>query len=145
MSPMIFVKKILSGEPIDVFNYGDHQRDFTFIDDIVEGVLRTSDTPAQADPAYDANQPDASRSDAPWRIFNIGCERPVELLRYIEIIEECTGREAVKNMLPMQAGDVKATYADVSALVNAVGYRPKTPLKDGIERLVAWYRDYYGV
>jgi UDP-glucuronate 4-epimerase len=145
MSPMIFVKKILSGEPIDVFNYGDHQRDFTFIDDIVEGVLRTSDKPAEADPAYDANQPDASRSDAPWRIFNIGCERPVELLRYIEIIEECTGREAVKNMLPMQAGDVKATYADVSALVDAVGYRPQIPLEDGIERLVAWYRDYYGI
>jgi UDP-glucuronate 4-epimerase len=144
MSPMIFVKRILSGEPIDVFNYGDHQRDFTFIDDIVEGVIRTSDQPAEPDPTYDPDQPDASRSNAPWRIFNIGCERPVELLRYIEIIEECAGREAIKNMLPMQAGDVKATYADVSALVEAVGYRPKVSLEEGMAQFVAWYRDYYG-
>ena len=143
MSPMIFVKRILAGEPIDVFNYGDHQRDFTFIDDIVEGVIRTSDQPAEADAAYDPALPDASRSNAPWRIFNIGCERPVELLRYIEIIEQCTGREAIKNMQPMQAGDVKATYADVSALVAAVGYRPKVSLEDGMARFVDWYRDYY--
>jgi UDP-glucuronate 4-epimerase len=144
MSPFLFVKRILEGVPIDVFNYGDHQRDFTYIDDIVEGVLRTNDRPAEPDPDYDADAPDASRSSAPWRVFNIGCERPVELLRYIEVIEQCTGREAIKNMLPMQPGDVKATYADVSALVEAVGYRPVVTLEDGMARFVAWYRGYYG-
>jgi UDP-glucuronate 4-epimerase len=144
MSPFIFVKRILEGEPIDVFNYGDHQRDFTFIDDIVEGVVRTSDRPAEPDPDYDAAAPDASRSSAPWRIYNIGCEQPVDLLRYIEVIERCTGREAIKNMLPMQPGDVKATCADVSALAEAVGYRPKVPLEEGMARFVDWYREYYG-
>jgi len=145
MSPFIFVRRILEGEPIDVFNHGDHQRDFTYIDDIVEGVVRTSDRPAAADPGYDSSRPDAARSSAPWRIFNIGCERPVELLRYIEVIEECTGRQAIKNMLPLQPGDVKATYADVSALAAAVGYRPKVSLEEGMSRFVAWYRDYYGL
>ena len=145
MSPFLFVKRILEGTPIDVFNHGDHQRDFTYIDDIVEGVLRVSDQPAEPDPRYDPARPDASRSSAPWRIFNIGCERPVELLRYIEVIEECTGKQAVKNMLPMQPGDVKATYADVSALVEAVGYRPKVSLEEGMERFVGWYRGFYGV
>lgn len=145
MSPFLFVKRILSGEPIDVFNYGDHQRDFTYIDDIVEGVLRTSDRPATADADYDPGRPDASRSDAPWRIFNIGCERPVQLMRYIEVIEKCTGREAIKNMLPMQPGDVKATYADVSALTEAVGYRPEVSLEVGMQRFVDWYRDFYRV
>ncbi|HEB91509.1 MAG TPA: NAD-dependent epimerase [Deltaproteobacteria bacterium] len=145
MSPFLFVKKVFEGEPIDVFNHGDHQRDFTYIDDIVEGVLRTADRPAEPDPAYDSGAPDASRSDAPWRIFNIGCERPVELLRYIEVIEACTGRKATKNMLPMQPGDVKATCADVSALAEAVGYRPKVRLEEGMERFVAWYRAFYGI
>jgi UDP-glucuronate 4-epimerase len=144
MSPFIFVKKILAGETIDVFNHGDHQRDFTYIDDIVEGVVRTSDQPAEPDPTYDHGAPDPSRSDAPWRVFNIGCERPVELLRYIEVIEECTGTKAMKNMLPMQPGDVKATYADVSALVEAVGYRPKVSLEEGMERFVGWFRGFYG-
>ena len=143
MSPFLFVKKILAGEPIDVFNHGDHQRDFTYIDDIVEGVIRTSDQIAEADPAYDASTPDASRSNAPWRVFNIGCERPVELLRYIEVIEECTGQKAIKNMLPMQPGDVKATYADVSSLVEAVGYRPRISLEEGMQHFVDWYRGYY--
>ncbi len=145
MSPFLFVKRILEGTPIDVFNHGDHQRDFTYIDDIVEGVVRTSDQIAEPDPDYDPSRPDASRSAAPWRVFNIGCERPVELLRYIEVIEHCTGREAIKNMLPMQPGDVKATYADVSALADAVGYRPQVPLEEGMARFVEWYRDYYGV
>jgi UDP-glucuronate 4-epimerase len=143
MSPFIFVKKILAGETIDVFNHGDHQRDFTYIDDIVEGVIRTSDRPAETDPDYDAAAPDASRSNAPWRVFNIGCERPVELLRYIEVIEECTGKKAVKNMLPLQPGDVKATYADVSALVAATGYRPKVSLEEGMALFVDWYRSFY--
>jgi UDP-glucuronate 4-epimerase len=145
MSPFIFVRKILAGEAIDVFNHGDHRRDFTYIDDIVEGVLRTSDDPARANPDYDPNTPDPATSSAPWRVFNIGCERPVELLHYIEVIESCTGRKAQKNMLPMQPGDVKETYADVSALVDAVGYRPQTSLEDGMARFVAWYREYYGV
>jgi len=145
MSPFIFVKRILEGVPIDVFNHGDHQRDFTFIDDIVEGVVRTSDQAAEPDPDYDASRPDASRSSAPWRIFNIGCERPVELLRYIEVIEACTGKRAIKNMLPMQPGDVKATYADVTALVEAVGYRPSVSLEDGMTEFVSWYRDFYRV
>jgi UDP-glucuronate 4-epimerase len=145
MSPFLFVKRILEGQPIDVFNYGDHQRDFTYIDDIVEGVLRTSDHPAEPDPAYDPLKPDASRSNAPWRIFNIGCERPVELLRYIEVIEGCTGRKAVKNMLPMQPGDVKATYANVSALAEAVGYRPRVSIEEGMARFVEWYRRFYEI
>ncbi len=145
MSPFLFVKQILEGTPIDVFNHGDHQRDFTYVDDIVEGVVRTSDRPAEADPDYDPARPDASRSSAPWRIFNIGCERPVELLRYIEVIEACTGKKAVKRMLPMQAGDVRATCADVSALVEAVGYRPRVAIEEGMGRFVAWYRGYYGV
>ena len=145
MSPFLFVKQILEGSPIDVFNHGDHQRDFTYIDDIVEGVVRTSDRPAEPDPSYDPARPDASRSNAPWRLFNIGCERPVELLRYIEVIEECTGKKAEKRMLPMQPGDVKATCADVCALAEAVGYRPRVALEDGMARFVAWYRAYYGV
>jgi UDP-glucuronate 4-epimerase len=145
MSPFIFVKRILEGETIDVFNHGDHQRDFTYIDDIVEGVIRSSDQSAQPDPTYDPAEPDASRSSAPWRIFNIGCERPVELLRYIEVIEECTGKKARKNMLPMQPGDVKATCADVSALVAAVGYRPRVPLEEGMAKFVAWYREFYEI
>jgi UDP-glucuronate 4-epimerase len=144
MSPFLFVKRILEGEPIDVFNYGDHQRDFTYIDDVVEGVVRTSDRPAEPDPDYDSSAPDASRSSAPWRIYNIGCERPVDLLRYIEVIERCTGRKAIKNMLPMQPGDVKATCADVSALAEAVDYRPKVPLEEGMAQFVGWYREYYG-
>ena len=143
MSPFIFVRKILAGETIDVFNHGDHQRDFTYIDDIVEGVVRTSDQPAVPDPNYDNATPDASRSAAPWRVFNIGCERPVDLLRYIEVIEECTGCSANKNMIGLQPGDVKATYADVSALVDAVGYRPKVSLEEGMQRFVKWYRDFY--
>lgn len=144
MSPFLFVKRILEGEPIDVFNHGDHQRDFTYIDDIVEGVVRTNDQPAEPDPDYDPAQPDASRSDAPWRLYNIGCEQPVELLRYIEVIEQCTGKKAQKRMLPMQPGDVKATYADVSALAEAVGYRPKVGLEEGMGRFVEWYRGFYG-
>jgi UDP-glucuronate 4-epimerase len=144
MSPFLFVKRVLADEPIDVFNYGDHQRDFTYIDDIVEGVIRTSDQISEPDPNYDPARPDPSRSEAPWRIFNIGCERPVELLRYIEVIEECAGKKAIRNMLPMQPGDVKATCADVSALVEAVGYRPRVTLEEGMSRFVAWYRDFYG-
>jgi UDP-glucuronate 4-epimerase len=143
MSPFIFVRKILGGDPIDVFGHGDHRRDFTYIDDVVEAVLRTNDRPAEPDPNYDASAPNPSRSSAPWRVFNIGCGRPIELLRYIEVIEECTGKKAVKNMLPEQPGDMKATSADVSALVEAVGYRPKISLEQGMDRFVRWYREFY--
>lgn len=145
MSPFLFVKRVLEGEPIDVFNHGDHQRDFTYVDDIVEGVIRVHDQPAKPSEHYDPGMPDADRSSAPWRLFNIGCERPVHLLDYIEVIERCTGREAIKNMLPMQPGDVHSTCADVSALSEAVGYRPSVALEDGMARFVEWYRDYYGV
>jgi len=144
MSPFLFVKQILEGTPIDVFNHGDHQRDFTYVDDVVEGVVRTNDRPAAPDPAYDPARPDASRSSAPWRIYNIGCERPVELLRYIEVIEQCTGKKAIRRMLPMQPGDVRATYADVSALAEAVGYRPRVGIEEGMEKFVRWYRGFYG-
>ena len=113
------------------------------IDDVVEAVLRTNDQPAEPDPNYDGATPDPSRSSAPWRVFNIGCEQPVQLLRYIEVIEECTGKKAIKNMLPEQPGDMKATHADVSALVEAVGYRPKISLEAGMERFVRWYREFY--
>jgi UDP-glucuronate 4-epimerase len=143
MAPFLFVKKILDGDTIDVFNFGDHQRDFTYIDDIVEGVVRTSDCPATPDPNYDPARPSPSRSSAPFRIFNIGCEKSVELMRFIEIIEECTGQKADINMLPLQPGDVKATCADVSALVEAVGFRPKISLEEGMKAFVDWYREFY--
>lgn len=145
MSPFLFVKRVLEGQPIDVFNHGDHHRDFTYVDDIVEGVVRVHDRPAEPAPGYDPGEPSADRSNAPWRIFNIGCERPVHLLDYIEVIERCTGREAIKNMLPMQPGDVHSTCADVSALSEAVGYRPSIALEDGMARFVDWYRDYYAI
>ncbi|MAG32834.1 MAG: capsular biosynthesis protein CpsI [Deltaproteobacteria bacterium] len=145
MSPFLFVKKILADEPIDVFNHGLHKRDFTYIDDIVEGVIRTSDQIATPNPEYDSSRPDPATSNAPWRIYNIGCGRPVELLRYIEIIEKLTGKKARKNMLPMQPGDVVSTAADVTALAEAVGYRPEVELEEGMARFVAWYREFYGV
>ncbi|MFP6655470.1 MAG: NAD-dependent epimerase [Myxococcota bacterium] len=143
MAPFLFVKKILNGDTIDVFNFGDHQRDFTYIDDVVEGVLRTNDQPATANPDHDPARPDPSRSSAPFRIFNIGCEKSVELMRFIEIIEEYTGKKANKKLLPLQPGDVQATCADVSALVEAVGFRPKVSLEEGLKAFVDWYREFY--
>ncbi|MFM1896886.1 MAG: hypothetical protein RLZZ385_1960 [Pseudomonadota bacterium] len=145
MSLFMFTRNILAGEPIDVFNYGNHRRDFTYIDDIVEGVLRTLDHVATANPRWNGDAPDPATSAAPYRLYNIGSNNPVELLRFIEILEECLGRKAVRNLLPMQPGDVPATYADVDALMQDVGYRPATPIEDGIARFVAWYRDYYRV
>ena len=144
MAPFIFTRKILAGEPIDVFNFGQHRRDFTYIDDIVEGVVRVLDQPATPDPNWDATSPNPSSSRAPWRVYNIGCQNPVPLLDFIAAIEKATGKEAVKRFLPMQPGDVEATYADVSALAQAVGYRPQTQLGEGIQRFVDWYRAYYG-
>ena len=140
-----FTKSMLAGEKIQVFNYGKHRRDFTYIDDIVQGILRTLDNVAVPDPNYDPLNPDPGTSSAPWRVYNIGGGHPVELLRYIEVIEETVGRKAKLEMLPMQPGDVPDTCAAVEALMNDIGYRPSTTVEEGIPRFVEWYRDYYGV
>ena len=145
MSPFIFARRILSGAPIDVFNYGEHVRDFTYIDDIVEGVIRVLDRPAQSDDNWDGKNPDPGSSQAPYRIYNIGSNSPVELLRYIEVMEEAIGRKAILNKLPRQPGDVLATYADVKDLIRDTGYRPETTLESGMRRFIDWYRDFYGV
>ncbi|AFU98971.1 NAD-dependent epimerase [Simiduia agarivorans] len=145
MALFIFTRKILAGEPIDVFNYGKHQRDFTYIDDIVEGVVRTLDHIAPANSNWSGDSPDPATSKAPYRLYNIGSNNPVELLRYIEILENCLGKKAQMNLLPLQAGDVPATYADVDALIDDVDYKPTTPIEVGIEHFVKWYRDYYKV
>ncbi|HEY5624106.1 MAG TPA: NAD-dependent epimerase [Gammaproteobacteria bacterium] len=140
-----FTRKILSGEPIDVFNYGKHRRDFTYIDDIVEGVVRTLDRVAAPNESWDGEAPSAGSSSAPYRLYNIGNQQPVQLSRYIEVLEECLGRKATQNLLPMQPGDVPDTWADVEDLVEDVGYRPSTPIAEGIRRFVEWYVDYYEV
>lgn len=145
MALFLFTKAILAGEPIDVFNNGNHRRDFTFIDDIIEGVIRTIDKPATGSDEFDSKSPDPATSHAPYRVFNIGGGRPVELMRYIETLEKCLGKTAEKNFLPLQAGDVPETNADVSALADYVGYRPETQIETGIARFVEWYRDYYRV
>ncbi|WP_281301276.1 MULTISPECIES: NAD-dependent epimerase [unclassified Iodidimonas] len=138
-----FTKAILDDQPIEVFNYGHHKRDFTYIDDIVQGVVAALDHVAEGDPDWDSEKPAPDRSKAPWRIFNIGNEQPVELMRYIGLLEEQLGKKAIKTLLPLQPGDVPDTYADVSSLVEATGYRPDTPVDEGIRRFVAWYRAYY--
>lgn len=143
MSPMLFADRISRGEAIDVFNFGNHSRDFTYVDDIVEGVIRTLDHPAAPDPAYDAQSPNPGTSNAPWRVYNIGNDQPVQLLRFIELLEQHLGRTVEKNLLPMQPGDVPDTWADVSALRRDVGYAPDTSIEDGVARFVAWYRDYF--
>lgn len=145
MALFLFTKNILAGEPIDVFNYGHHQRDFTYVDDIVEGVIRTLDNVAQANESWSGDTPDSATSLAPFKLYNIGSNNPVQLMRYIEILEECLGKSAIMNMLPMQAGDVPATYADIDDLINDVGYKPQTKIEDGIENFVKWYRDYFSL
>jgi len=145
MSPFLFVSKILNGEPIEVFNHGNHSRDFTYIDDIVEGVVRTLDRIPHPDPTFDPFAPNPGTSSAPYRVYNIGNNQPVKLARYIEIIEECTGRKAEKILLPLQPGDVPDTYADVDELTRDTGYAPSTPIEVGIARFVTWYRNYYRV
>ncbi len=145
MAMFLFTKAILEGKPIDVFNHGRMQRDFTYIDDIVEGVIRTSDHTAQPNPSWDSDAPDPATSRAPYRLYNIGNNNPVELMTLIETIEQSLGRKAEKNMLPMQPGDVPATYADVEALVQDVGFAPKTPIADGVRAFVNWYRSYYNI
>jgi UDP-glucuronate 4-epimerase len=145
MAPMIFTRKILAGEPIEVFNEGRHERDFTYVDDIVEGVVRVLDQVAAADPSWSSEEPNPATSSAPWRIHNIGNSDPVPLLEFIATIEQALGRKAVMEMRPRQAGDVLRTAADVSELEVAVGFRPHTPLAEGIGRMVSWYRDFYRV
>ncbi|MDG4597114.1 MAG: NAD-dependent epimerase [Candidatus Contendobacter sp.] len=145
MALFLFTRAILAGQPIDVFNYGHHRRDFTYIDDIVEGVIRVLDRVATPDPDWSSENPDPATSHAPYRLYNIGSHRPVELMRYIEVLEDCLGRKAIKNLLPMQPGDVPDTYADVKALIKHVGYQPSTPIEEGVARFVAWYREYYRV
>ncbi len=140
-----FTKAILAGEPIEVFNYGRHRRDFTFVDDIIEGVIRVLDRPAAANPAWDGATPDPATSAAPYRVYNIGNQHPVELLRYIEVLEDRLGRKAERTLLPLQPGDVPDTYADVTDLVRDTGYKPDTPVETGVARFVDWYRGYYGV
>lgn len=140
-----FTKAIFEGKPIDVYNYGKMKRDFTYIDDIVRGVVGTSDRTAEGNPAWDAEAPDPGTSRAPFRVYNIGNHTPVELGRFIDIIEEAVGKKAVREMKPMQPGDVESTCADVEDLRQAVGFAPETPLEVGIRRFVEWYREYYGV
>ena len=140
-----FTKNILEGKPITVFNYGKHTRDFTYIDDIAEGVILVSDKIAEPDSAWQADAPDPATSNAPFRIFNIGNNSPVTLEAYIEAIEQVLGRKAERELLPLQKGDVPDTYADVSELAAAVNYKPATPVATGVARFVQWYRDYYGV
>lgn len=145
MSPMLFADRISRGEPIDVFNFGNHSRDFTYIDDIVEGVIRTLDHVARPDPAYDPLQPNPGTSQAPYRVYNIGNDQPVQLLRFIELMEQNLGRTVEKRLLPMQPGDVPDTWADVSALRRDVGYAPNTSIEEGVKRFVTWYREYHGL
>ncbi len=140
-----FTRLMLEDKPIPVFNRGEMVRDFTYIDDIVEGVVRVIDRPPEPNPSWSGDSPDPATSYAPWRIYNIGNSRPVKLMRYIEVLEQCLGRKAKMALLPMQPGDVRATQADTTELRNAVGYAPSTPIEEGVARFVAWYRDYYRV
>jgi len=145
MALFLFTRNILAGRPIDVFNHGRHTRDFTYIDDIVEGVIRTLDRVPGPDPDYDPMHPNPGSSSAPYRVYNIGNSAPVPLLRYIEVLEECLGRKAEMNLLPLQPGDVPDTASDVEALRRDTGYQPSTPIETGIRNFVDWYRDYYRV
>jgi UDP-glucuronate 4-epimerase len=145
MALFLFTKHILAGQPIDVFNHGRHQRDFTYVEDIAEGVIRALDRPATPDPAWNSATPDPATSSAPFRLYNIGNNRPVQLLRYIEVLEACLDKKAEMNLLPLQPGDVPDTWADASDLVRDVGYEPQTPVEEGVRRFVQWYRGYYGV
>ena len=145
MSLFMFTRNIIEGKPIDVFNYGDHQRDFTYVDDIVEGVTRCVDTIATPNPDWSGDKPDPGTSKAPYRVYNIGNNNPVHLLTFIETLENALGKKAEKNMLPLQPGDVPATYANVDDLVKDMGYKPATPLEMGIQNFVNWYKDFYKV
>ena len=145
MSPMLFADRIVRGEPLDVFNHGNHSRDFTFIDDIVEGVIRTLDHIAEPDLTYEPTQPNPGTSNAPYRLYNIGNDQPVQLMRFIELMEQNLGRTVEKRLLPMQPGDVPDTWADVSALRRDVGYAPNTSIEEGVAKFVKWYREYHRI
>lgn len=145
MAPMLFAKAILSGEPIKVFNNGAMERDFTYVDDIVEGLTRIGARPAAANADWSGNAPDPATSNAPYRIYNIGNNTPVKLTRFIEIMEDCLGKKALKTFEPMQPGDVPSTFADIDDLARDAGFAPRTPLEDGMRRFVDWYRAYYAV
>ena len=138
-----FTRGILAGEPLPVFNRGKMIRDFTYVDDIVEGVIRVVDRPATPDPKWNGEQPDSARSSAPWRIYNIGNHQPIELMRYIEVLESCLGKKAILDLQPIQPGDVPSTYADTAELQAATGFKPATTVETGVRRFVEWYRDYY--
>ncbi len=143
MAPIKFTKAILADEPIQVFNYGNHRRDFTYIDDIVSGVIHTLDHTAQSNPNWQGSAPDPATSKAPWRVYNIGAQTPVHLLSFIETLEQAIGKVAQKELLPMQLGDVQDTFADVESLVKDVGYRPTIDVAEGVRRFVDWYKSYY--
>ncbi len=142
MSPMLFANAIATGKPIDVFNYGRHQRDFTYIDDVTEGLVSVVDCVAASNPKWDTENPDPGSSSAPWRIYNIGNQEPVELMDYIQLIEKYMGKKAKMNLLPLQPGDVVSTYADVESLVTSTGYKPDTPIEKGIDSFISWYKKY---
>jgi len=145
MAYFVFTKAILQGETIDVFNFGKMQRDFTYIDDIIESVVRVTDNVPEPNTNWSRDNPDSATSYAPYKLYNIGNNNPVELMHFIEVLEACLGKKAKKNLLPMQQGDVSATYADVDELIKDVGFRPKTSIEEGIKRFVDWYREYYKV
>lgn len=145
MALFIFAKAILAGEPIDVFNHGNMQRDFTYIDDIVEGIVRVMRQPATANPEWTSAAPDPATSNAPFRIHNIGGNTPVQLSRLIDVLEDALGRKAIRNLMPIQPGDVPATFADVSSLEEATGFKPNIPIEIGVPRFVDWYREFYRV
>jgi UDP-glucuronate 4-epimerase len=143
MALFLFTKNILAGKPIQLFNQGNHTRDFTYVADIAEGVIRASDQISTPNPDWDSNRPDPATSNAPFRLFNIGNNSPVKLGEYVSAIEEALGMRAIKELLPLQPGDVPDTFADVSELVSQVGYQPATPVKEGVANFVHWYRDYF--
>ena len=143
MALFLFTKAILAGEPIRLFNHGKHTRDFTYVEDIARGVIAAADRIATVDEKFDASKPDVASSSAPWRLYNIGCSRPVQLLRYIEVLEQCLGKKAQMEMLPLQLGDVPDTFADTSDLARDMNYQPSTTIDIGEANFVRWYRDYY--
>lgn len=144
MALFLFTKAIIEDREIDVYNFGRMQRDFTYVDDIVEGVIRVTDRVAAPNPAWSGGAPDPGSSSAPYKIYNIGNNNPVELMKFIEVLEDALGKKAKKNLLPLQPGDVPATYADVDDLMKEVGFKPGTSVEEGIRRFVEWYREYYG-
>jgi UDP-glucuronate 4-epimerase len=143
MAMWIFAAAIMAGKPIKLFNHGNMRRDFTYVDDVVEAVVRLIDRPAERDPKWSGDNPDPARSSAPWRVYNIGNNNPVELLDVVGLLEQALGKKAVREMMPMQPGDVPATYADVDDLMRDVGFRPSTPIAEGVARFIAWYKDYH--